>query len=396
MNQRKVIILGHLGDLSGPYSTVRRCTMYGKALREAGHHVEFVIPVSETSGKVRSYDGFTVHSFQHGSPHASIGRRILARLQAWWWLAQRMYTHQMDWLLLYNVGIEGVVYALTARLWGTRIAISNDDVRYHPEDATLSDKVRLFLMEWADGWLPRLSDFNMGISTFLRDRLQKIAPNIPAVVIPPLHGEHIYADAQAVSVLQKKYMLEDAVVIGYFGSFWIVNGVKNLLLAVRQLVDEGLPIKVLIAGQMAGQGLDSDDVADLVPTLQLEKQVIYMGVLSQTKVFDAMGACDILTVPRIDHVANEAGVPTKLGEYLFLGKAVVAAAIGDIPLYVRDGEDGLLIPPGDVSALVVALRRLVVDADLRQHLATNAPEAGYRGFYYKNAAKPLADVVSME
>ncbi len=395
MNQRKVIILGHLGDLSGPYATVRRCTMYGLALREAGHHVEFVIPVSETSGKVKSHNGFIVHSFQHGSPHASIGRRILARLQAWWWLTQRMYTHQLDWLLLYNVGIEGVVYALTARLLGTRIAISNEDVRYHPEDATLTDKVRLFLLEWADGWLPRLSDFNMGISTFLRDRLQKIAPNIPAVVIPPMHGEHIYADAQAVSVLQKKYMLRDAVVVGYFGSLWFVNGVKNLLLAVRQLAEEGLPIKVLIAGRMA-QGLDCDDVPNLITTLQLERQVIFMGVLSQTDVFHAMGACDILTVPRIDHVANEAGVPTKLGEYLFLGRAVVAAAIGDIPLYVRDGEDALLIPPGDVSALVVALRRLVVDADLRQHLATNAPEAGYRGFYFKNAAKPFVDFVGME
>lgn len=395
MNQRKVIILGNIDGLAGPYSYARRCAMFGSALREAGHHVEFVIPVSETSGKVQSYDGFTIHSFQHGSPHATIGRRILGRLQAGWWLAQRMSARQIDWLVLYAVGIEGVIYALTARLLGTRIAISYEDVRVLPTQATWFEKLRAFLYYIADGWLPRLSDFNMGISTFLRDRLQIIAPNVPAVVIPPMHGEHIYADAQAVSVLQKAYMLGDAVVIGYFGSFWIVNGVKNLLLAVRQLVDEGLPIKVLVAGQIV-KGGDCDDVADLIPTLQLEKQVIFMGLLSQTDVFHAMGACDILTVPRIDHVANEVGVPTKLGEYLFLGKAVVAAAIGDIPLYVRDGEDGLLIPPGDVSALVVALRRLVVDADLRQHLATNAPEAGYRGFYYKNAAKPLVDVVSME
>jgi len=393
MKKRKVIILGNIYDLAGPYP--RRCAMFGSALREAGHHVEFVIPVSETSGKVRSYDGFTIHSFQHGSPPVALGRLFWARFQAWWWLARRMSSGQIDWLVLYMVGIEGVIYALTARLLGTRIAISYEDVLVLPIQATWFDKLRAFLFYIANGWLPRLSDFNMGISTFLRDRLQKIAPNIPAVVIPPMHGEHIYADAQAVSVLQKEYMLEDAVVIGYFGSFWIVNGVKNLLLAVRRLVDQGLPIKVLIAGRMA-HGHDCDDVADLIPTLRLEKQVIYMGLLSQTDVFHAMGACDILTVPRIDHVANEAGVPTKLGEYLFLGKAVVAAAIGDIPLYVRDGEDGLLIPPGDVSALVVALRRLVVDADLRQHLATNAPEAGYRGFYFKNAAKPLVDVVSME
>jgi hypothetical protein len=113
----------------GSDAGARRCAMYGLALREAGHLVEFVIPVSETNGKVQSYNGFTIHSFQHGSPHATIGRRILARLQAGWWLAQRMSARQTDWLVLYNVGIEGVIYVLTARLWGTRIAISNEDVR---------------------------------------------------------------------------------------------------------------------------------------------------------------------------------------------------------------------------------------------------------------------------
>ena len=39
---------------------------------------------------------------------------------------------------------------------------------------------------------------------------------------------------------------------------------------------------------------------------------------------------------------------------------------------ITDGEDALLVPPGDVPALTAALLRLREDAALRQHLAANA------------------------
>ena len=42
---------------------------------------------------------------------------------------------------------------------------------------------------------------------------------------------------------------------------------------------------------------------------------------------------------------------------------------GDI---LRDGEDGLLVPPEDVAALAAAMHRLIVDTDLRQRLGAAA------------------------
>lgn len=47
---------------------------------------------------------------------------------------------------------------------------------------------------------------------------------------------------------------------------------------------------------------------------------------------------------------------------------IIASAVSAIPEIVVDGETGLLVPPRDVDALVGALRTLLMDAPLRQHM----------------------------
>lgn len=52
-----------------------------------------------------------------------------------------------------------------------------------------------------------------------------------------------------------------------------------------------------------------------------------------------------------------------------VGTPVVATAAGGIPEFVTDGETGLLVTPRDPDALAAAIKRLLVDPSLRQHLA---------------------------
>jgi glycosyltransferase involved in cell wall biosynthesis len=63
---------------------------------------------------------------------------------------------------------------------------------------------------------------------------------------------------------------------------------------------------------------------------------------------------------------------------LTAGRPVVATSITATRDYIQDGTDGLLVPPGDPSALADAITRLDTDATLLSRLAEGARDAGRR------------------
>jgi glycosyltransferase involved in cell wall biosynthesis len=65
-------------------------------------------------------------------------------------------------------------------------------------------------------------------------------------------------------------------------------------------------------------------------------------------------------------------LPHTVLEALAAGTPVIATAVGGIPEVVRDGENGLLVPPRDVAAIASAIDRLVHDDALRASLAAAA------------------------
>ena len=75
-------------------------------------------------------------------------------------------------------------------------------------------------------------------------------------------------------------------------------------------------------------------------------------------------------------------------EYMMAGKAHICSNNGAQPEYVSDGINGLLVPPGDESALAAAINELINDKATRSRMGAQAQKdfqqnLDYPGFYQR-------------
>lgn len=95
----------------------------------------------------------------------------------------------------------------------------------------------------------------------------------------------------------------------------------------------------------------------------LTDRVDIPGWVGAERVAELIASADILVLPSFSE-----NLPVSIIEAMASGVAVVATPVGAVEDIVIDGQTGLLVPPGDVDALAVALTRLVEDPTLRQRL----------------------------
>ena len=87
------------------------------------------------------------------------------------------------------------------------------------------------------------------------------------------------------------------------------------------------------------------------------------------------------------------GSPTKLFEYMSMGKAIVASNLGQLAKVLSQNETAILVEPGDVDQFVEAVRLLASDARLRESLGRRAREVAIeRHTWTRNALNVMATI----
>jgi len=118
---------------------------------------------------------------------------------------------------------------------------------------------------------------------------------------------------------------------------------------------------------IVGDGPEREPLEREAARLGLGERVRFLGAVSRdrTLALVAGATASVLSSAweNLPHAAVEA---------LSVGVPVVSTAVGGVPEVVRDGENGLLVPPGDPAALAAAMRRLLDDPPLRARLAAAA------------------------
>jgi glycosyltransferase involved in cell wall biosynthesis len=108
----------------------------------------------------------------------------------------------------------------------------------------------------------------------------------------------------------------------------------------------------------------------------LERRASKPDLADRVRFAGALARDDVLTLFRAADAALLTSawenLPHSVIEALAVGTPVVATAVGGVPEVVREGENGLLAPAGDVDAIAGAIGRLAGDDGLRATLAANA------------------------
>lgn len=118
---------------------------------------------------------------------------------------------------------------------------------------------------------------------------------------------------------------------------------------------------------VAGDGPDLEAVRAEAASLGLAERVRFLGPLDREGVLALFRAADASLLP-----STWENFPHTVVESLAVGTPVVATAVGGVSEVVRDGVNGILVPPGDVDRLVDAIRAVVADGALRERLAAQA------------------------
>lgn len=126
---------------------------------------------------------------------------------------------------------------------------------------------------------------------------------------------------------------------------------------------------------IAGAGEEAGPTSVLVERLGLAGRVRLLGPLERAGVLELFAAADATVLS-----SSWENFPHTVVESLAVGTPVIATSVGGVPEVVHDGENGLLVPPGDPAALAAAITRYLGDAALRERLrAAAAPSvASYR------------------
>jgi glycosyltransferase involved in cell wall biosynthesis len=114
-------------------------------------------------------------------------------------------------------------------------------------------------------------------------------------------------------------------------------------------------------------------------------QILWLGAVPPDEVASWLQAADVVIVP-----SRREGLGLVAVEALACGIPVVASAVGGLLEVVRDGENGLLVPPGDPAAVAAALDRLA-DPELRAGLGEKGP-ASMAHHDMAIAARQMAEV----
>jgi glycosyltransferase involved in cell wall biosynthesis len=215
------------------------------------------------------------------------------------------------------------------------------------------------------------------VSRPLADEVERAGVSRNRILVNPNGVDpDVYHPAVDASGVRTRYALEGRTVVGFIGTFGPWHGAEVLAEALVQLFRAQPSLRASVRALFIGDGVGLPDVRAIVERGGIGACCVFTGLVPQADGPAHLAACDVLVSPHVPNADGSPffGSPTKLFEYMAMGRGIVASDLDQIGEVLEHERTALLVPPRDVEALASAMRRLIESRQLRERLGQQARE----------------------
>ena len=141
------------------------------------------------------------------------------------------------------------------------------------------------------------------------------------------------------------------------------NGVSYFVRAAVKLLRNGLTDAIfVISGDFEGPRVESEEdlVTKLVESSGFKNSFRQLGRVENADMPGLYSCSDLVVMPSLIEATSLSAM-----EAMAAAKPVISTDVGGLPFLIRDGENGLLVPPRDANALANAIKQLLASPQLR-------------------------------
>lgn len=216
------------------------------------------------------------------------------------------------------------------------------------------------------------SDLVVGnAEAFRKELLSRGVEKNRILIIPNgVDPDHFTPSISGTEIRKKLGIKNQEIVVSFVGSFGPWHGAEILAKTIPVVTSQNPNVKYLFVGD--GGRLDAVKV--IVSDCGVSGKVLFVGFVDRNIVSEYLGASDILVSPQVPNPDGTPffGSPTKLFEYMSMGKAIIASDLDQIGSLLTSQENAILVRPGSVSQLADAILALADDPVLRARLGSSA------------------------
>ncbi|WP_315738943.1 glycosyltransferase family 4 protein [Bradyrhizobium sp. SZCCHNR1093] len=236
---------------------------------------------------------------------------------------------------------------------------------------------------WITRWLIRRMDAIIATSDISASYLKRDATVVThgvdtEIYTPPADRAAAFAE----SGLPGKYA------IGCFGRVRAQKGSDVFVAAMCRLLPRFPDFSAVLVGAVTPEQMPfASELKKQIAAAGLEQRIVITGELD---IADVQRWYQRLTIYAF--TSRNEGFGLTLIEAMAVGAALVAARAGAAEIVVEHGVTGVLVPPGDVDALVTALEPLMQDPDAAQAMGARARQRVVEKFSLEAEADKIAAV----